>query len=128
MKSVIALLILSPILLYVWFQPSINRTVQYRDQVLQKQAYEMSYLVALEGRLTPEIRETVLAKLEGMYFDRQKVTLTGPATAVERGEQLKVTLRYPQGRTELFDLFGHAESRDYFYSMTIMSEYVDGQL
>ncbi|GBG08089.1 hypothetical protein PAT3040_02656 [Paenibacillus agaridevorans] len=128
MKSVIALLILSPILFYVWFQPSINRTIQYRDQVLQKQAYEMAHLAALEGRLTPQIREAILAKLESVYFNRQKVIISGPTTAVERGEVLTVTLRYPQGRTEIFDLFGRSSSRDYYYSIPIMSEYVEGQL
>jgi hypothetical protein len=128
MKSVIALLILSPILLYVWFQPSIDRTIQYRDQVLQKQAYEMAHLAALEGRLTPQIREAILAKLESVYFNRQKVIISGPTTAVERGEVLTVTLRYPQGRTEIFDLFGRSSSRDYYYSIPIMSEYVEGQL
>ncbi|MDF2835193.1 MAG: hypothetical protein K0Q63_833 [Paenibacillus sp.] len=128
MKSVIALLFLSPILLYVWFQPSIDRTIQYRDQVLQKQAYEMAHLAALEGRLTPQIREAILAKLESVLFNRQKVIISGPTSAVERGEVLTVTLRYPQGRTEIFDLFGRSSSRDYYYSIPIMSEYVEGQL
>lgn len=127
MKGVIALLILSPILLYVWFQPSIDRTLQYRDQVLQKQAYEMAHLASLEGRLTPEIRERTLARLESVYFDRSKVIMTGPTAVVERGEVLQVTLRYPQGRTEIFDLFGRASNRDYYYPVQIMSEYVDGQ-
>jgi hypothetical protein len=128
MKSVIALLFLSPILLYVWFQPSIDRTIQYRDQVLQKQAYEMAHLAALEGRLTPQIREAILAKLESVLFNRQKVIISGPTSAVERGEVLTVTLRYPQGRTEIFDLFGRSSSRDYYSSIPIMSEYVEGQL
>lgn len=127
MKSVIALLILSPILLYVFFQPSIDRTLQYRDQVLQKSAYEMAHLASLEGRLTPEIRQRVSDRLASVYFDTSKLTLTGPTVAAERGELLTVSLRYPQGRSEIFDLFGRAESRDYYYPVQIMSEYVDGQ-
>ncbi|RJX40930.1 hypothetical protein D3P09_02625 [Paenibacillus pinisoli] len=127
MKSVIALLILSPILLYTWFQPSVERTIQYRDQLLQKQAYELAHLSSLEGRLTPEIQEAVLSKLESLYFNRSKVKITGPNTTINRGGLITVTLRYPQGRTEIFDLFGRAAERDYFYPVQIMSEYVDGQ-
>lgn len=36
MKTVIAFVILSPFFLYCIFQPVIERTVQYKDQVLQK--------------------------------------------------------------------------------------------
>ncbi|HIW35306.1 MAG TPA: hypothetical protein IAA29_21265 [Candidatus Paenibacillus intestinavium] len=124
MNKVIALLILSPIFFYVIFQPSIDRTISYRDQVLQKQAYELAHLTSLEGRLTPAIRAQILNKLASIYFDTSKVTITGPDSTVERGELFTVTLRYPQGRTEIFDLFGSAPSRDYYYPIPIMSEYI----
>lgn len=124
MNKVISFLILSPLLLYVFFQPSVDRTVQYRDYVLQKVSYEMAHLVSLEGRLTPEIRNQIRTRLASVYFDTSKLTITGPDTTVERGELLTVTLRYPQGRTQIFDLFGRSSARDYYYPITIMSEHV----
>lgn len=124
MNKVIALLILSPIMLYILYQPSVDRTVQYRDQVLQKVAYELAHLTSLEGRLTPEIRNQIRTRLASVYFDTSKLTITGPDTTVGRGELINVTLRYPQGRTQIFDLFGSASLRDYYYTITIMSEHV----
>jgi len=125
MNKVIALLLLSPLLLYVLYQPSVERTVHYRDQVLQKVAYEMAHLASLEGRLTPNIRQHIETRLASIYFDTSKLTIVGPASTVERGELLTVTLRYPQGRTQLFDLFGSSLPRDYYYTITIMSEYIE---
>lgn len=87
----------------------------------------MAHLTALEGRLTPQIREAVLSKLESVHFIRRR-----SSSPVRRlplsAELLTVTLRYPQGRAEIFDLFGRSSSRDFYYSIPIMSEYVEGQL
>ncbi|WP_336775408.1 hypothetical protein [Paenibacillus sp. MMO-58] len=128
MKSVMALIILSSFFLYFMFQPSIDRTVQYRDQVLQKKAYEVAHLAALEGRLTPAMTDRLKEDLADLYFDPGKVQLTGPTTAVPRGELITVTLRYPQGKTQIMNLFGgDDEERDYYYPATLMSEYIEAQ-
>ncbi|OBZ09123.1 hypothetical protein A7975_23700 [Bacillus sp. FJAT-26390] len=125
MKTVIAFVMLSPFFLYFIFQPSVERTIQYRDQVLQKKAYEAAHLAALEGRLTPEIKEQILDQLEDAYFKRDKIQLNGTAIAAPRGELLNVTLQYPQGPTQIFNLFGSDEPRDYYYPISIMSEHIE---
>ncbi|OME79613.1 hypothetical protein BK120_21800 [Paenibacillus sp. FSL A5-0031] len=125
MKAVIAFVILSPFFLYFLFQPSVERTLQYRDQVLQKKAYEAAHLVALDGRLTEEVKEEIIGQLEKAYFRRDKIDLKGPAIAVTRGEIIEVSLQYPQGPTQIFNLFGSDEERDYYYPITIMSEYIE---
>lgn len=127
MKTVIAFIILSPFLLYFINQPSVDRTLQYRDQVLQKKAFEAAHLASLEGRLTPEIEKKIKDDLEALYFNPNKITLTGPDTITSRGELIEITLRYPQGPTEIFNLFGSDPQRDYYYPVTIMSEYIEGQ-
>ncbi|PWW01225.1 hypothetical protein DFQ01_110115 [Paenibacillus cellulosilyticus] len=85
----------------------------------------MAHLAALEGRLSPEIKEQVLSDLDDLYFDRDSVKLEGPDTVSLRGEVMDVSLRYPQGPTQIFDLFGTDEARDYYYPISIMSEYLE---
>ncbi|MGG4145703.1 hypothetical protein ABEW34_21640 [Paenibacillus algorifonticola] len=125
MKSIIGLLLTVVYFLYFIFQPSVEQTVQHRDQMLQRKAFETAHLVALEGRMTAEIREKTLASLEKMNFDRSKVELLGPSSTVERGALIEISLRYPQGRTQIFDLFEANEPRDYYYPVSIMSEHIE---
>ncbi|QKS46820.1 hypothetical protein HUB94_20265 (plasmid) [Paenibacillus cellulosilyticus] len=125
MTKVLAFIMLSVFFLYYMSQPEVERTLQYRDQVLQKKANQMAHLAALEGRLSPEIKEQVLSDLDDLYFDRDSVKLEGPDTVSLRGEVMDVSLRYPQGPTQIFDLFGTDEARDYYYPISIMSEYLE---
>ncbi len=99
--------------------------MQYKDQVLQKKAYEAAHLASLEGRLTPEIKTKIIDQLAAVYFDRDKIQLTGTTATVARGEQIEITLRYPQGTTQIFNLFGRDEARDYYYPIAIMSEHIE---
>lgn len=127
MTKVIAFLILSVFFLYYMNQPAIERTLQYRDQVLQKKADQMAHLAALEGRLSPQIKEKITRDLEAVYFSREALVLTGPDSVMTRGQVFQVTLRYPQGPTQIFNLFGADEARDYYYPISIMSEYIEEQ-
>ncbi|MGO4697733.1 hypothetical protein AB4Z50_25940 [Paenibacillus sp. 2TAB26] len=125
MKIVIGFVILTPIFLYYLFQPGVERTISYKDQVLQKKAFEAAHLAAIEGRITPEIKEAILDELTAVYFDRDKIQITGTTITAPRGELIEVTLRYPQGPTQIFNLFGSDEARDYNYPISIMSEYIE---
>lgn len=63
--------------------------------MLQKKAFEAAQLAALEGRLVPEIKTKILEQLAAVYFDRDKIQLTGTTTTAARGEQIEITLQYP---------------------------------
>lgn len=97
MKAVIAFVILSLFILYFLFQPSVERTLHIGIKYCKKKEYEAAHLVALDGRLTEEVKEEIIGQLEKAYFRRDKIDLKGPAIAATRGEIIEVSLQYLQG-------------------------------
>lgn len=126
MTKIIGFLLTLVFWLYFMYQPSVDRTNEYRDQVLEKQAWEIARKAALEGHITPQIKADAVEYLSKLYFDPSRIQITGTETITSRGEDIFVSLRYPQGPTEIFNLFGSSKSRDYYYPIHIMSEHIEG--
>ncbi|MEK5183217.1 MULTISPECIES: hypothetical protein [unclassified Paenibacillus] len=128
MKQAISLIIVFPFLVYFMFQPFMNEVVHLRGVVLEQEAHKAAKYISTEGRLTPTIRNMILADLNSLHFDTSKLIInTNPSSGlVTRGNTITVNIQYPVGKQYIFvNWFGSdKEDLNYNFTVTEMSEYL----
>ncbi|WP_139084732.1 hypothetical protein [Bacillus sp. FJAT-27264] len=118
--------ILFPILCFIVFQPFLNDVVSKRGDILEITAKKATQLAAEDGYLSPRVIATIKQDLGDLYWDSNKLTITGTSNVQMRGNDVTVEVKYPVGSLYIFTNFFGSDSdpKFYHYKFTEYSEYM----
>jgi hypothetical protein len=126
MKETLLRAIYMPVLLYILLQPMYSYLDYLYDTAVKANAAYLTQKAAVEGKVTPQLRQEVINKLTAIGFHEDEIQIESDAVTRYRGERIDVTIRVNRKRT-LFPYIFTSESMpdDYVGHGTIMSEYMD---
>jgi hypothetical protein len=126
MKETLLRAIYMPVLLFIVLQPMYSYLDYMYDTAVKANAAYLTQKAAVEGRVTPQLRNQVIENLKAVGFHEDEIRIESDPMIRYRGERIDVTVRVERDRA-LFPYVFTSQSmpKEYVGHGTILSEYVD---
>lgn len=128
MKHLIALLMLSPLLIFFLLQPSLNHAEEIRGKQAQVVINTANDKASIEGRYTDGIIQYIKDEMKKVGYKEEEIELEVTTSLTHRGEYVEGRIQVPNKYYMLLSkaLLGW-EFEDLYHirSSSRMSEYVD---
>ena len=126
MSQTVARALLFWLLLFILLQPSLSHLDYLLDLTVKSNAEYIAQKAAVEGTVTPALRQEVIDNLTAVGFSAASIQINYDTSVVERGQRIDVTIQAPRIRIFPYIFSGTDSQPQYYYAHTyIMSEYWD---
>lgn len=126
MNQTVARALLFWLLLFILLQPSFSHIDYLLDLTVKSNAEFLAQKAAVEGTVTPSLRQEVIDNLTAVGFSESSIEITYHESIVERGQRIDITIRAPRIRMFPYIFSGTLNQPQYYFAHTyIMSEYLD---
>ncbi len=103
--------------------------LSYRDflieGIIKSNTNHIAQLAAVQGYVTPQIRDELIQNLGKIGYSPSEVNLTYSTVQVERGERIDIVVTAPRAPSFAFLFSSSDEPKNYYARANVMSEYLD---
>lgn len=126
MSQTVARALLFWLLLFILLQPSLSHLDYLLDLTVKSNAEYLAQKAAVEGTVTPALRQEVLDNLKAVGFSENSIEILYDSSISERGQRIDVTIRAPRIRMFPYIFSGTQTQPKFYYAHAyVMSEYLE---
>lgn len=129
MSKLLAFMMLSPFMLILLFQPTLDRLEEAREKVVQVAIQRATEKAALDGYYTEDTILEMHNMLNLVGYNQDDIEFVGTLTPTNRGENVEGTLKAPnEYQFLLFEKMinvGETSEKHHIHSASRMSEFIN---
>lgn len=126
MKATVVRALYFWLVLVIIIQPFLSQRDYLLNLVVKSNASYMAEKAAVEGRVTPAIRDEIMANLRAVGFTDSEISISGSGTTstATRGQSIEIILAVKRPPSFAIDVSTESGAENFYSRVQIMSEYI----